>query len=103
MDVTGLYIQNIALYCKNNIAPLQFNRNLNDYYFIKIDNFEMPRCRLSKTINNHNMIALKIGNRLPGDIFNMDIMLLKKLLTDWLIKQSFYSLKDFLDLTEIVI
>ena len=49
------------------------------------------------------MMALKIGNKLPGDVFKMDKQLLKRLLTDWLIKQSFYSLKEFLDIADIVI
>ncbi|PSN51223.1 hypothetical protein C0J52_10561 [Blattella germanica] len=62
---------------------------------LNIDNFEMPSCRLSKTISNHNMMALKVGNRLPGDIFKMDIKVLKSLLTGWLKKLSFYSLVEF--------
>ncbi|PSN43814.1 hypothetical protein C0J52_23389 [Blattella germanica] len=50
----------------------------------------MPSCRISITISDHNMMALKIGNRLPGDIFKMDKKVLKRLLTDWLFKKSFW-------------
>ena len=85
------------------MALLQSNRNLKAYDFRNIDNFEIPSCRLSKTISNHNVMALKVGNRLPGDIFKMDIKVLKSLLTDWLIRQSFYSLKEFLDVADIII
>ena len=103
MTVTGLYILECALYCKSNMALLQSNKNLKAYGFRNIDNFEIPSCRLSKTISNHNVMALKVGNRLPGDIFKMDIKVLKSLLTDWLIRQSFYSLKEFFDVAEILI
>lgn len=72
------------------------------YDLKNIDNFEIPSCRLSKTISNHKVMA-KVGNRLSGDIFKMDKKVLKSILTDWLIKQSFYSLNEFFDVTEILI
>ena len=52
-------------------------------------------------MNNHFAMALKVGNRIPVHIFQLNNMNFKKIVSNWLISTAFYNINEFFTLTNI--
>ena len=62
---------------------------------------DIPRCRLTKIVKNHTVMALKVSNKLPEHIFALDKLSLKRQVSDWLTHKSFYNINAFFNLMTI--
>ena len=78
MTVTSLYILQLLLFLKNNVYSIECANNRHCYNTRRNELFYVPIYRLSKTMNNHFAMALKVGNRMPVHIFQLNNMNFKK-------------------------
>ncbi|RZF45100.1 hypothetical protein LSTR_LSTR013980 [Laodelphax striatellus] len=57
---------------------------------------EMPRCRLSKTMERHPYLSIRMFNSLPQRIKDLDSGTFVRTMKTWLKGNPFYSLDEFL-------
>ncbi|PSN33824.1 hypothetical protein C0J52_24169 [Blattella germanica] len=60
------------MYGKDNFIPFENRHHEITYNLRKINNFDMPKCRLTKTMSNFPVFALKICNKFPCYIFELE-------------------------------
>ena len=72
ITLSSLYILEAIMYGKDNLNDLVHRKQVHSYSLRQFDNFDLPRCRLTKTMKNHLVFALKVCNKFPDHIFQLD-------------------------------
>ena len=62
---------------------------------VEMIDLEVIKMQIKKSNENHTVMALKVCNKLPGHIFDLDKLSLKRLVSDWLTHKSFYNINEF--------
>ena len=88
MTIYSLYIFEAIMYGKDNFISFENRNQETTYNLRKINNFDMPKCRLTKTMSNFPVFALKVCNKFPRYIFQLDKKSIKRLASDWLIQKA---------------
>ncbi|PSN58303.1 hypothetical protein C0J52_00139 [Blattella germanica] len=93
LTLTSLYIKDLLLFIKDNINK----------YDIRSDdtrqqhNFNIPLCRLSKTLDSFEYMALKVANRFPPELFLLVKSEFVTKINNWLFSNPFYTIKEFFE------
>lgn len=96
LTVHSQYILNCLLSLKSNpSAELVRREQRCGYQLRNCKNLDVPRCRLSKTLNCYPNLAYKMFNKLPNTFRELEPPLFKKKLKSWLLKKSFYGMEEF--------
>ncbi|PSN49524.1 hypothetical protein C0J52_24761 [Blattella germanica] len=91
------------MYGKDNFISFENRNQETTYNLRKVNNFAVPKCRLTKTMSNFPVFALKICNKFPSYIFELDKKSIKRLASDWLIQKAFYNMDGFLNIVDLTI
>lgn len=97
MTVPCLFIFQCLIYVKNNISNFSQNSDVHNYNTRKCDHLRTDYCAYSKTLNSFNSISVKLHNKLPSKIKNLDMKCYKQHLRKYLIQNCFYSVNEFLN------
>ncbi|PSN53468.1 hypothetical protein C0J52_09353, partial [Blattella germanica] len=70
--------------------------HLGTYDFRRTETFSTPKFRLTNTSNQYHTSALRICNKFPSYVFNLSLCDLKRHVSEWLIQEAFYRLRNFM-------
>lgn len=99
--VINLYIFDLTLYVLDNADSLKFNNNKHNYNTRGSVKVSINYCRLTKTIDSHTVVSLKIYNKLLHVISKYSPREFKNKFFNWLIQHPFYSVEEFLSYVNI--
>lgn len=98
LPLACIYILKISIYVKTNISEFTTNSSIHEYCTRGGNNLVIPYHRLSTYEQNPGYIGIKIYNKLPLVIRNLDnIHNFRSKLKVLLHEKSYYSLQDFLN------
>lgn len=97
LTVINLYILDVLIYVKKNVFNFNQRNMIHDHCTRNRTSLELPRCRLSKTMSYHTYLGIKFYNRLPSAWQRLTFKKFSEALYEWLSKNPFYSIDEFLD------
>lgn len=96
LTVFSLYVLYVLLDVKKECAQLSKRFDVHDHNTRSKSNVEIPFCRLVKVAKSSKVIGLKLYNKLPVKIRNIEPLAQFKLaLTNGLLKHPLYSVNEF--------
>jgi len=99
MTVINLYIFYILLFSYKNIDSCLLRADIHNLNTRNKSKINIPYVRLEKTKLSYRILGLKCLNKLPEAMLGLPIGAFKARLSNWLVKNPFYSIKEFLDLS----
>ena len=102
LTVICLYIRELLCYIKERYESYEKRSDFHQYTTRQNHLLTQPCSRLSKTMNSFHIMAIRVANRLPVNIFDLNYVQFKRKITDWLINNPFYNIQEFLN-CEIVL
>ena len=102
LTVICLYIRELLCYIKEMYESYEKRSDFHQYTTRQNHLLTQPCSRLSKTMNSFHIMAIRVANRLPVNIFHLNYVQFKRKITDWLINNPFYNIQEFLN-CEIVL
>ena len=84
-NIMSVICLELILYAKDNLHEFKFHRDIHLHQSRNIKRFVVPKCRLTKTMNNYEVTAIKVSNKFPAHIFCYNRTTLKRQLSGWLI------------------
>lgn len=97
MTLTSLFIYRHALHLKENDNSIITRGDIHNYNTRNKHNIDLPFKRLMKSQRVPGIISKKIFNSMPEKVKLLDKRKFKRVINVFLIKNSFYSLSEFLD------
>ena len=97
LTLTSLYIKDLLLFIKDNINKYDIRSDFHLYNTRQQHNFIIPLCRLSKTLDSFEYMALKVANRFPPELFLLVKSEFVTKINNWLFSNPFYTIKEFFE------
>ena len=72
LTVTCVYVLEILIYVRDNISTFTQRYEIHNYGTRQNSSINIPKCRLNKSVNNYEYMAIKIANKLPYNIFQLE-------------------------------
>jgi hypothetical protein len=95
LTVVNLYVYNILILVKKQYFKYDLRGQMYEYNIRTRTNLNYNRCRLSKTMNYHATLSVKLFNKLPNAMHQMPYRRFCNALYGWLQKNPFYHLNEF--------
>lgn len=99
--VVNLYILDLGMYALNNPNLLLLNSGKHNYHTRNKNKVSIGFYRLSKSLNSHLVLSLKVYNHLLGLICKYDLKTFSKNFYKWLLVNPFYNLNEFFSTTNV--
>ena len=97
LTLTSLYIKDLLLFIKDNINKYDIRSDFHLYNTRQQHNFNIPLCRLSKTLDSFEYMALKVANRFPPELFLLVKSEFVTKINTWLFSNPFYTIEEFFE------
>uniref|UniRef100_A0A1B6HJN6 Reverse transcriptase domain-containing protein n=1 Tax=Homalodisca liturata TaxID=320908 RepID=A0A1B6HJN6_9HEMI len=97
MTVINLYIFHILVYTKLHITDFNTRQDFHQHNTRGKNKLDLPQHRLVKTGNSFKFNCITFYNKLPASATMTPFNIFKLKISNWLICNPFYSLKEFLD------
>lgn len=97
LTVVNLYIFDVLTYVKKNVSSLPQRNVIHNHLTRNRIKIDLPRCRLSKTMNYHRFLGIKCYNKLPSAWQFLSYKKFADTLLDWLSKNPFYSIDEYFE------
>ena len=97
LTVINLYIYDILSEIKNNINEFNTRQNIHDHKTRYNQLIDYPYCRINKSKQYYKVKGIKLINKLPASMFDLSQQAFNKKIYNWLLKNPFYSVNEFLD------
>lgn len=91
-----MYIYANVVFVKENIYNFNERGNIHTHNTRGKHDLDSQRCRISKTMNCHKHMQLKLYNKLPYSIRCTGINKFKYEMAKWLKVMAFYTVDDFM-------
>lgn len=95
LTVFGQYLYNSLTTIHNQFSSLQSRGDVHNHNTRSSSTIDIPRCRLSKTLNSYPVAAMRRFNDLPVSLRNLDSNKFRSTLKALLISRPIYSLSEF--------
>lgn len=95
LTLASVYILELATYIKDNILKLNCNKDLHSHKTRTKNRLHINFCKKSVTYKNHLYFGIKIYNKLPLDLCNLDMKSFRRKLKEILIGKVLYSIEEF--------
>ncbi|PSN57373.1 hypothetical protein C0J52_02907, partial [Blattella germanica] len=95
LTVINLFIYDVLLYTLNNMNNYNLVSTIHNHNTRNNKNILVPYTRLSKTVNSHMIMGMKIYNIIPKQYFDLPLECFKKRFYRWMLKNPFYATDEF--------
>nr|CAH7764471.1 unnamed protein product [Callosobruchus chinensis] len=96
LTLASIYIFELLVYIKTNLTDFRSLSHSHEYNTRNGLTLEVPAHRLSKTESSPNYMSIKLYNKLPEKIKQMDLRNYKNNIKELLLNKAYYSTKEYL-------
>nr|CAH7719943.1 unnamed protein product [Callosobruchus chinensis] len=96
LTLASIYIFDLLVYIKTNLTDFRSLSHSHEYNTRNGLTLEVPAHRLSKTESSPNYMSIKLYNKLPEKIKQMDLRNYKNNIKELLLNKAYYSTKEYL-------
>lgn len=97
LTVISHYIMISLLHVHENLNLYNQRKEIHGYNTRNRTKLDVPRCRLSKSLDRFPNLALRCYNKLPEEVKSLGEKCFRKVLKTWLLAAAYYSLQEFFD------
>ncbi len=101
LTVINLYIFDLVSYMLKTVESQTLSSDVHNYNTRNKNCIAIAQCRLSKTQQSHTIMSQKLMNKVIHLLDKYQINTFKNRFYDWLTKNPFYDLAEFICLKEI--
>ena len=103
LTVPCVYILACILYANAHKHSFSTNGDYHNYETRSRHDIRLEYCRLTKTQRGSMQVAMTLFNKLPPDCRNLTNPVLRMRLKCFLLKKAFYSVKEFLNYSHVIL
>lgn len=97
LTVFNYYIFELLLYVHKNKNELILNNHVHPYNVRNIGKIQVPFSRLEKVKSSHLVNSIRLYNKLPIQLTELNVNSFKGKIKIWLCNNPFYSLTEYMD------
>lgn len=95
LTIVNLYIYDVLILVRKNLKSHPVRNGIHTHDTRCKNKLELPRCRLTKTMNYHTYLGIKLYNKLPMAWLHFNERKFAKVLYSWLVDNPFYKIEEF--------
>lgn len=97
LTLPSLFIFYNLIFVKKHICNFDDRKTVHNYPTRNCNQLEVPATRLTKVVNSHKALQVRLYNRLPAAVKNLKYNCFRSRIQELLVKKPVYSLEEYFE------